>query len=226
MQYAKLKKQVMVEGGIIMGVLLALGAIVYLLTSVQEDYVASNDALQKQVDAIDHEMNTLKGRFTNIQKNMDIYLEVQKKQADGRLAINRQIMLEKFNQFKTNYVLNGLRLNVGQPQEVKDAIFKRKNSSVNFSEVTASFDITSDEGAYELVDSLREGLPGISKLVRFNIILQKPFNDDVFKAISEKGSYPLVKTDIKFVWFGINYTPPDAAKTDNPTDAKPDAPKN
>jgi hypothetical protein len=229
MQYAKLKRQLAVEAGIIAGVMLTLGAIIYLLSSVEDDYTASNEALQRKVDAVDLEMNTLRGRFNNIKKNMDIYEEVQKKQQDGSLGINRQIMLEKFNQFKTAYSLNGLRLSVGQPQEVKDAIFKRKNSTVHFSEVYASFDVVSDEGIYHLVDSLREELPGISKLVKFTLVMQSQFNDDVYKEISEHGSYPLIKADIKFVWFGINYTPPGTAPADNgdnKKDGSPSAPRN
>ena len=208
-------------------VLLVMGAIIYLISAVLEDYEGSNQALQKQVDAVDLEMNTLRGRFVNIQKNIDIYQEVIKKKAEGRLAINRQMVLEKFNQFKTQYSLSGLRMTVSPAQEVKDVIFKRKNSNVNFSDVVVNFEVTSDENIFLLLDSLREELPGISKIIRINMALQRPFNEEVFKAISQKGLYPLVKTDVRFIWFGINSTepPPDPAAK---PEIKPDAnvPKN
>jgi hypothetical protein len=227
MKYEKLKRQVLVEASIMGAVLLVMGAIIYLISSVLEDYEGSNQALQKQVDAVDLEMNTLKGRFMNIQKNIDIYQEVLKKKAEGRLAINRQMVLEKFNQYKTQYSLSSLRMTVSPAQEVKDAIFKRKNSDVNFSDVAVNFEVTSDENIYVLLDSLREELPGISKIIRVNMVLQHPFNDEVFQNISKKGVYPLVKTDIRFIWFGINSTEPPpnpAAKPETKPDAN--APKN
>lgn len=211
MKYEKLKKQVLVEAAIMGAVLLVMGAVVYLISSIRDDYETSNQALQKQVDAIDLEMNTLKGRFTNIKNNIDIYQEVIKKKAEGRLAINRQMVLEKFNQYKTQYTLGGLRMTASPAQEVKDGIFKRKNSNVNFSDVSVNFDVSSDENIFQLIDALREELPGISKVIRVNMSLQKPFGEDVFKAISEKGSYPLVKADVRFIWFGINSTEPAAA---------------
>jgi|GEM_PF-5408499 len=203
-KYQRLKKQVLVELAIIAAVGVVLAAIIYLISAIRDDYVAGNEAAQKQVDAIDLEMNTLRGRYNNIRKNVDVYEEVIKKQAEGRLAINRQQVLERFNQYKNQYALNSLRLNASPAQDVKEPVFKRKNSSVNFSDVVVDFEVTSDENVYALLDSLREDLPGISKIVKVNMSLLKPLTADVVQTIIQKGSYPMVRVNIRFIWFGIN----------------------
>lgn len=223
MKYEKLKRQVVVELGIMGGVLLVMAALIYVLSSLLEDYETSNQGLQKQVDAIDLEMNTLRGRFNNIKNNIGIYEEIIKKKAEGRLAINRQMVLEKFNQFKTQYTLSSMRMTVSNAQEVKDGIFKRKNSNVNFSDVVVNFDVMSDENIFQLVDSLREELPGISKVVRVNMYRQRPFDDEIYQQISQKGSYPLIKSEIRFIWFGINSIEPPAASSPA-TPTAPNAP--
>lgn len=212
MKYEKLKRQVIIEASIIGIVVLVMAAIVYLISAILDDYEASNDSLQKQVDVIDMEMKNLRAKYSNIKNNLDIYQEVQQKQADGRLAINRQMVLEKFNQYKNKYALSGLHMIVSQPQDVKDAVFKRPKTTVNFSDVTASFEITSDESVYELVDSLRGELPGISKMIKLNMTLQKPFNEGAFEAISHNGAYPMIKTEMRFIWFGINPVLPPEVK--------------
>jgi hypothetical protein len=223
MKYDKLKRQVGVELGIMGGVLLVMAALIYVLISVLEDYETGNQGIQKQVDAIDLEMNTLRGRFSNIKNNIDIYEEISKKKAEGRLAINRQMALEKFNQFKTRYTLSSMRMTVSNAQEVKDGIFKRKNSNVNFSDVVVSFEVMSDENIFQLVDSLREELPGISKVVRMNMYRQRPFDDEVYRQVAQKGTYPLIKSEIRFIWFGINSTEPPAASSPA-TPTAPNAP--
>lgn len=203
-KYQKLKKQVLVELAIIAAVGVVLAAIIYLISAIRDDYIAGNEAAQKQVDAIDLEMNTLRGRYNNIRTNMDVYNEVINKQNEGRLAINRQMVLERFNEYKNHYALSSLRLNASPAQDVKEPVFKRKNGSVNFSDVTVDFEVTSDESVYQLLDSLREDLPGISKVVKVNMSLIRPLGEDVIQGIIQKGSFPLIRVNVRFIWFGIN----------------------
>ena len=217
MKYEQLKKRVLTEMTIVAIAIFAAGALAYLVSIVRDDYEVSNNVLQKQVDAIDLETKTLKARVVNIQNNLDLYKEVQKRQEDGRLAINRQMVLEKFNQYKSQYLLNGLHMTVSPALDVKDAALKRKNSSVNFSDVLVDFDVTSDESVYKMMNALQYDLPGLSKVIKLDMVLQKPFSQEVIDVVSQKGSYPLIKTQIRFIWFGIN----PIAKPDG----KQDAPK-
>ncbi len=224
MKYDKLKRQSFIEAIVVVVVVLVLGAIVYLISAIDDDYDSSNKSLQKQVDAIDLEMNTLRGRFTNIQKNIDLYNEVKRKQEDGRLVINRQGVQEKFNQYKAQYGLNGMRMSVTQVQDVKDVIFKHKNSNVNFADVTVGFDVTIDQGIFQLVNSLRDELPGVCKLIRFNVTQQRPLNEETLLEIKQKGETALVKAEIRFVWFGINSIDPEKAASAPATATSPATP--
>jgi hypothetical protein len=217
MRYEPFKKQVMLESGIIMSVLVVLLAIVYLLSSIRDDYIETNQSAQRVVDGIDAELNTLKGKYSNILQNAVLYQEVQKKQSEGMLAINRQMVLEKFNQYKTLYSLNNLRLSVAPIQDVKDGQYKRKTSLVSYSEVNIDLDVLSDESVFELLDTMPKELSGVSKITRVTMSREKPLGEDVLGAIRQRGTYPLIKTGIRFVWFSIN--PVDSGE------ASPDAKK-
>jgi len=198
-------------------VMIVMGAIIYFISSISDDYEAKNADLQKKVEAIDTETKILRGRFTNIQKNIGDYKEVEKRLADNRLAINRQLILEKFNELKTQYILNNLHLTVTPAQDVKSPLFTRKNSSVNFSVVIVNFDITNDVSVYQLIDALRDVLPGITKLIKLDMAYQNQFDKDMLKEISQKGTAPLVKVEMQFMWYGINYvTPPATAPPGTP----------
>ena len=218
LKYEKLKRKVLFETTVIMVALFALIAAVYFISTIGDDYESTNNALQKQVDALTVETNALRARFVNIQQNIEIYQEVKKKQEDGRLTINRDTIINQFNKFKDEYALAGMHLALSPVQDTKDALLRRKNSNVNFSEVNVSFDSVSDENVYRLIDALPYELPGVSKLIKVNMLLQKPFSEEVLQALIRNGTSPLIKTELQFIWFGINSI--------KKPDSKPDAPKN
>lgn len=215
-KFGKLKRQLLIETAIIAAVTIVLTAIIYLISAIRDDYITANEQAQKAVDAVDLEMNTMRARYNNIQKNLVVYNEVTKKQQEGKLAINRQMVLERFNQYKNEYNLSSLRLNATPTQDIKEPLFKRKASSVNFSDVTVDFEVMSDEGVYKLLDSLRNDLPGISKLVKVNLTQIKALDNLVLDAMTKTGNFPLIRVNVRFIWFGINDisqdTKPDAAK--------------
>lgn len=226
MKFEALKKRSLLESAGILAAVVVMGIVVYLLGSANDSYQASNESLQKDINAIDADTKTLRAKYSNIQQNLDLYMQVKKKQEEGRLAINQQVGLDKFKQFKSRYALSGLHMTVSPVQAVTDGALKRKNSAVNFSDVTMNFDVTSDEAVYRLIDSLHDELPGICKLIRLNLILQKPLNDEALLTLSQKGEYPLVRGEIRFIWYGINTTESVEAKAaGKPAEGKPDAPK-
>lgn len=204
MRIEPLRKQVILELAIIAAVLVVLFAIVYLLSSVRDDYVENNKSAQKALDAIDLEFNTLKTKYSFIQQNAGLYLEVKKKQDAGELSINRPLVLEKFNLYKVQYGLNNLRLSVSPIQEIKDAAYIRKTSTISSSEVSVELDTLSDEKVFELLDVMQQELSGVCKMTKFTLVRERALDAEVINAIKQKGTFPLIKAGIKFTWFSIN----------------------
>ena len=203
-KYQQYRKRLLTESVIIAIVAVALGGVAFLFSTISGNYSEENAALKQQVDSITADMNSLQKKYTNIKQDINLYQEVQRKQSEDLLAVNRQAVMDKFNQLRTEYMLDDLRLSMSPVQPMKDEKYKRKTSMVTYSEVVVNLNALSDEHVYDLLVKMQKDLPGVSRLTNLSMTRQKTLSDDILRSISAKGSYPLIKTDIKFTWFGIN----------------------
>lgn len=210
MKLETFRKKTLVETGIIAAIVLVASGIIYFLGSVSDDYEQQNNSMKAQVDSIATDMKNLKTKYYNIKQNIGLYEEIQKKQSLGQLTITRQAMMDKFNLFRSQILLMNMRLSMSSIQEMGEAQFRRKTNAVNWSEVTVGMDALSDEHIYGLIKTIQENLPGISAISRLSIAKTGSLSETTLRAVSEKGPVPLVKADMKFVWFGIN--PVEAAE--------------
>lgn len=204
MRYEPLKRQVLIETGIAAAVLTVLIAIVFLLASIRDDYINNNQSSKRILDTIEAEYNTLKTKYSFIQQNAGLYEEVKKKQEAGMLTINRQSVLDKFNQYKGQYNLSNLRLSVSPIVEMKDGQYRRKTSVVTSSDVSIELEVLSDERVYELIETMQQELAGFSRINRLTLAREKKIQDEVMNIIRSKGTFPLIKTGIRFSWYSIN----------------------
>ncbi|NBO18985.1 MAG: hypothetical protein EBV03_07135, partial [Proteobacteria bacterium] len=196
MRYEPLKRQVLIETGIAAAVLTVLVAIVFLLASIRDDYINNNQSSKRILDTIDGEYNALKTKYSFIQQNAQLYEEVKKKQESGMLSINRQSVLDKFNQYKTQFSLSNLRLSVSPIAEMKDGQYRKKTSLVTSSEVSIELEALTDERVYEMLETMQQELSGFSRISRLTLARERKLDDDVLNAIRTKGVFPLVKTGI------------------------------
>ena len=206
------KKRILLETGIFAGALIGLAALAYFISVFNDDYAESNGAMQAKIQASEAEFQTLKEKFTFITKNADLYKEVQKKEAEGWF-ISRQIMFEKFNQFRNQFDLSNLRLSVSPVQDMKDPKFKRATNVVRYSDVSIELDTLYDENIIALLNAMQQELSGICIISRLSMSLQRPLDPSVLQAIGMKGTYPLIKALIKFNWYSIN--PVEGSGTNN-----------
>lgn len=204
MRHSALKRQVLIELGIFLAVVVVLVAVVFLLASIRDDYIANNQSNKRMLDTIEGEYNKLKGKYSFIQQNSVLYEEVKKKQEAGQLAINRQSVLDKFNQYKTQYSLNNLRLSVSPIVESKDPAFRRNTSLISTSEVSIELEVLSDERVYEMLDAMQQELSGFTRINRMTMARERKLDDEVMNNIRQKGTFPLIRTGIRFTWFSIN----------------------
>lgn len=204
MKYPELKKRVIKEGIIVAAVLGAFSVGVFLLGMLADSYHTSNSKLKKQVDTINNDMNTLKTKYMNIKQDVGLYEYVKKRQAEGNLAINRKAVMAAFDQFKNDYVLDSMHLSMSPIVDVADAKYKRKNSKVTVSDVSVGLNALSDEYVYALLSAMQRDMAGTSKITKLTMSRDIALTDDVLHTISTTGAAPLVRSEIKFQWFGIN----------------------
>ena len=215
MHITKFKKRIVVESGVFLTVLLILAGGTYGLSMVNDDYADTNNQTKAKVDTIDHEYNDLNQKYNFIKQNLELYNDLVKRQSSGQLLIGRQLMFEKFNQFRSQYALTNLRLSVSPSQEVKSQRFKRKTTGINVSGVGVDLESMYDENVFQLINAMQHELSGVCIFSHVTLSIDKPLDDTVLKAIATNGTFPFVKASIKFNWFSINSLEvPDAGAND------------
>ena len=198
------KKRIVKESAVFTGVLLVSLIVLYVLSSISDDYSESNGSAQSRLKKTEQELAALQKKYSFVTENSEIYNEMQKKQADGKLFISRQIMFEKFNQFRSQFDLSNVHLSVSPVQEMKNAKYKRKTSVVDFSEVNVDLGVLYDENVFELLNAMQRELSGICSVSRLSMTMSKPLDAGILQTVSAKGTFPLIKTTIKFNWYSIN----------------------
>jgi len=214
MKYQQLKKRLVLESGVIAAVLAVLGGSVFFLGSISDDYQKETDALEKVVNGIATDTGILRTRYDKVQQNGELYREVTQLQSEDKLSINQQAAKNRFNLFRDQYYLNDMHLNMSPITEMKDPNYRRKAYVIASSEGNVDFEGLSDEYTYGLLNAIQRELPGSSKIVKLTLTRQGAVTEEALRTISEKGGYSLVKSEIKFIWFGIKPVESDDGGTD------------
>ncbi len=191
------------ESGVIASVLVVLGGGAFFLGSFSDDYERESQTLESGVNGIAASTNSLRSKYDKIQKNEALYQEVLQLKSEDGLNINQQVAKNRFNRFKDQYYLSDLHLSMSPVTEMKDANHRRDAYIVVSSEVNVDFEALSDEYAYGLMNAIQRELSGSSSISKITLTRQGAITEEALRAISENGSYPLVRSEMKFIWFGI-----------------------
>ena len=187
-----------------LAVLLVLGAVVFLLASIRDDYVENNELAQRVLGNIEVEYNQIQSKYTFIKQNADLYARVKKKNENGLLTIDRQSILEIFNQYKTQYNLTNLRLSVSPITDINQPQLQKPSHKVASSDVSIQLEALTDERVYKMLDSMFDDLSGMPRINSISLIRDKPINAEVLNTLRQKGYYPLIRGNIQFKWYSIN----------------------
>lgn len=204
----------MKESAILVVVLGTLGWGLSYLDSLATDYEEKSKALETEVGTLETQTKALQDKFFKAQRQTAMYQELLRKNGPDGLAIGRDIILEKFNEFKNLYYLNDLHLSMEPAKPVDGAAYKRGPNAIVASPVKAEFNTLSDEYVYALLYALAQDLPGSITITDITLERQKDMTDDVMREVAQKGSASMVKSTVNFNWFGIRAidTTNDAAK--------------
>ena len=206
MKIEEIKKKLVFESGVAAAALVLFGALSYFLMITQEDYVEEKAHLESQLVAVRQDRASLEAKYQKVQKNRDLYADIAEKYAAEKLSINQTLLRKKINEFRTRYFLNELSLTMSPIQDLKGSKYNYKFSTISSSELTALFDVVSDEDIYSLMRALEEELPGSVRMTQFKLSQISKVTDDGLRAIAKSGRYTMVKGEMKFAWFGIRPT--------------------
>ena len=203
MQYSQLRKRLLLESAAIAGILAAAGAVAFGLGVASDNYQASSESLESQVDAIAASTSALSAKYDKVRENPALFKKVTQLQSENRLSISQQVVKNRFDYLRDKYYLADLHLVMSPIADVQGPDYQRKTNVIVSSDVSINFQGLSDEYAYGLLNALQQDLPGSSKITSLTLTRQGDVTKDMLRTISETGAAPLIKGEIKFVWFGI-----------------------
>ena len=216
MKYSQLKKRLITESIVALGILAIVGGITYYLSFMLEDYQKQSQDLELLVAKATTERTALTGKFDKTKQNTDLYVEALKKNPKSGLYTNRQDIEGQFKLFQQAYDVNDISLTVSPPKELKDVKYKKPAGTVTVSDLKLSFNTLLDDDAFAMIDAMQKDLLGVAKIVSLKLTRNEDISDKVLQTVETKGTYPLVKADITAAWLAIK--PPE-------TPAKNEAPK-
>lgn len=220
MRYEEVKKRLWKEGIIVVFVMTLLGGGTYYLTTVFDDADKNKQQLETQVNSIVATMNTLRDKFSLVQKNANLYQEVLRKSADDGLNVSSDLLREKLKKVNSTYHLSGNSTNMDVPQEMSGADYKHGDTAVVSSNIKSHFFALTDEDVYSLLPALQQELTGTLKFTRVSLARKDDLTEAVLQNIRKNGQAQLVDTNVEFLWLGIKIAPPSAAKNAGPNGIK------
>ena len=184
-------------------IMVAMCGAAFLFNDFSDDYEKSKEALEIKVKMITASTNALSSQYDSVKHNGTLLEKILQLQSRNRLGISLQTVKNRFNRLRDQYYLGNLHLSMAPIAEMQDADHKRASQVIVSSEVVISFTAVSDEYAYSLLNSIQQDLAGSSKITSFTLTRDGDVTNDALRVMSDTGTAPLVKGEIKFVWFGI-----------------------
>jgi len=198
-----LKKRLFIESAAAVAVISIIGAGAWYMDTTNTNYAGETQTAEKEVNELTVQAKTLLDKFTRVQKNPQLFHDILQKKSRNELLPTRQAIRTAFNQFTTSYHLLTVHLSMGEIAPLKGSPYIRPTSNMVSSEVSAEFNAISDEYVYGLINAMDTQLPGVTKINKLTMSLDKPLSEAILREISQKGSYPLIKTKLSFSWIGI-----------------------
>ena len=203
MDTKRLKKTILFESAVLGGVLGILALFAYFLDDYGESLAQQGRQLESEANGITGQIASLREKYAKVKNSGEIYQEVLDKKNHNELAIDRDMMKDRFNQFKDTYYLSDIRLVVSPVEEVAGSKYKRQSANIIASDVNINFSALDDEYVYQLIHAMQSGLPGGNKIFRMTLSRPQPLSDEMLRQIRQKGAFGIMHGEIDFTWYGI-----------------------
>lgn len=228
MKHQDLKKKLIRESLITLGALIVLGAGVYFLVMLSEDYAREGQTLESQALAVNAEVSSLRSKFTKVKDNGSLYQEIMQKHASDRLASICGAAGGEFDKLYKAYTLSIPEFKISPlqnwPERNKLASeMDLTKHSVIACDVPLVFSALTDEDVYRVLHTFSgRDFPGVVRVTKFGVVRKERVSEQALAEIVKTGKYDMVSTSIYFTWLGLKPADPTAAAENAPV---ADAPK-
>lgn len=213
MKYAQLKKKLVLEGIVVFMILAVLGGASYYIMTMQEESSSKRNALEGAVRQVSNETNALREKFIRIQKDKDLYQLVMSLNDADMLSHTDSIVDKLFRGYGEMYSVQLKLDRTASNATLDENTYKRKTSVINQKDaVISDIQAANDEDIFEIMQAIQKEFPGAVSYTGLKLTRESRLTDEALRSITQKGTFPLVKGEVKFSWYGIDPVDPEEQK--------------
>lgn len=203
LKYVTLKKILIKESAIFMGMLLVTAAGVFFAVTKAEELDAEKNTLNINVSNVDGQIQQVRADFTKAKNSLELYQKLsQGKQSLGD-SLSRDTAKKILDRLKEEYLLSSLSVTISPAQEIKDIQIQTKTSSLMASDVTLRFEGMSDEQLFSFVSAITREFTGYVRFTRLAMDRTGEITTEILQKAG-KGERPaLVTGEVSFRWYGL-----------------------
>ena len=199
----RLKKK-LTKCSIIAGVIVVILALfAFLLSNYSDDSINEQSSKQAENDSIRAEYNTLTTQYGMTKKNKELY-DNYIKSHNPSFVLDREVSKNILKKLHDRLHLTSLEIVTSKIDYLTDKAFKTNSGNMIKYEVTLTFSGLSDSSIYELINSLKQEMPGIILVHDLKISRDGDLSQTyISNSLNSHKLIPLVKGTIGFSWIGI-----------------------
>ncbi len=222
MKYKQLRKRQLVEAATIAMVLACIIGFALFLDMTRQDLLANQSRLQGEVSSVANETNGLRERFIRLQKDQDTYVLVMNLYNNDMLSHSTAVVEVRMKEYEDRYSLNSWAFDSTRSAQALDpSRYQRKTNVIAVRNSVIAFEATNDEDIFAMMRDIERDFPGSVSFSKFSMSRNSSLTDEALRAITQRGSYPLLKGEIHFSWFAIEPTDPEELKRRNQSNKRP-----
>lgn len=182
--------------------MLALGAVIYYLMTIEEDNKKRVNKVKSKTSDIERRLEDIENEVNQTKKYKNIWKTISEKEKSTK-GIKVDAMNSLLEKTAERYNISKPKIQVIIPKELTSGIFKRKTISMNLSTASLNFQSVNDTRALLFISDFINSLPGYVVINSLDITRKSGSYSDADLISISKGKYnnSLVSVKLDFYWY-------------------------
>ncbi len=218
MKIRKLKRMLLIQTVILLGVLSGLGGLAWFLSDQVEASSAQKNALRGDVAGIENQTSALQNKVKNFQGGSPEYRHLMTKEGDEEFQLNRSLMRPLFDKLQLEFALGDMAVALEPVKETQEAKYRKTRSVLLSSQGSLNFRSFHDEQTVAFLHALQNRLPAMVKISKLRMAQLDQNKANMAKTDSAFTTDPRLDNAVAFEWMGFkDPNPPKPAPAGAPS---------
>lgn len=197
-----LKRQLIIEGAIALGLVLLFAEIYAQVDTMEEDEATNLKRLTAKINQANSRISTTETELQKSREILKLYQQLSQRQ-ESDFRISRPMMIKKLEAIYPDYLIQDLQLTMTPIENVRDEKLKATGMSTVQTQVTINFIGLTDGIVFSFIEALTDSLPGYTRIEYLGLKKISEIGQPELTAL-ERGALPrLTMGRLIFSWYGL-----------------------